>query len=265
MTEGPKKAAVPPGHLFSGKADAVAERALSLVANRVVARGRIDQVLLARLEAALLEPHRAAREAVVDSIRAAGVAWDDLVDHYIPEAARRLGQHWCEDAVSFVDVTIGTARLQALLRDFGQESRGEEATDPRAPSVLLSVRQDQYHTLGAMVAAAQLRRAGLSVRLALGLNDRTVADLVAAKRFDAVFLSASSSETLESMRDLVNKIRTAGGKTPPIVLGGGIVETDRDARALTGADHATSDTFEAMQLCGLTVPSRDAGFTAMRS
>lgn len=258
MSDGPKKATMPSG-LFggSGKAEALATRALSVVAGRGPGRALHEEANLQLLEESLLDYDRNARLRAIQTIRATGSSWEEIVDHYLPAAARRLGDRWCEDSVSFAEVTIGVARLQSILRDVLPDWADETRSDPMAPNVLMVVRADQYHTLGAMVAAAQLRRAGISIRLSLGLEDSETVELVARKRFDAIMISASGSERLESVRILVEKIRAGSRPVPPIVLGGTILDTDRDARTLTGADHCTSDPQEALRLCGLKMHHPD--------
>ena len=259
MTDGPKKAASSHWALAgAGKADALATRALSLIATRG-GRPKMDARFLAKLEAALSDPDRQARQGIADQMQSAGIPWTEIVDHYIPAIARRLGERWCQDEIGFAEVTIGSARLQAMLREFCLEWSEERLPDPMAPNLLLIVREDDHHTLGAMVTACQLRRLGASVRLALGLPDRAAADMLSLKRFDAVLISASSSVKLESVRNLVKMLRMAAKTATPIVLGGTILETDRDARALTSADHATSGPEEALRLCGVKLPLHGAG------
>ncbi len=187
-------------------------------------------------------------------MRAAGIPWEDFADLYIPEAARRLGALWCEDELGFADVTIGTARLQAMLRDTLPDPEARNVASAFAPGVLVAVRRDDYHTLGAMVAAARLRRAGVSVRLSLGQPDAEIVRLLARGAHDALFLSASCSRTLDSLRDLIEKVRTGAGRSVPVVVGGTILLSDGDVRARTGADFALTDPLEALRLCGLRVP-----------
>lgn len=258
MADGPKRVATgwPVGG--AGKVDALATRALSVVASRG-GRGRVDGDLVARLEVAIRSTDREARHVLVDEMRATGIPWEEIVDHYIPATARRLGEEWCADNIGFAEVTIGSSRLQAMLRDACLSWSENRVPHPQAPNILLFLREDEHHTLGAMVAACQLRRLGASVRLALGVSEGAAADLVATKDFDAIMIAASSGEKLESVRRMVKILRTASRAVTPIVLGGTILETDRDARALTGADHATSEPEEALRLCGLKMPCLDAG------
>lgn len=261
MTDGPGKFAPRRGVSSYGQPDALVSRVLSVVASRSSsARSKLDDGYILKLEAAILDSDRAARLAVLAEMQAAGIRWHDITDGYIPAVARRLGEMWCIDEVSFADVTIGTARLQFMLRDCTPDRAANPTSDPRAPNVLLVVREDEYHTLGAIVLAGQLRRVGISVRLMLGQSDAAVAELCARKRFDAVLVSASGSETLESLRDLVKMLRREIGKRLPIVVGGSVLDTDRDVKSFTGADHVTSDAGEAVRLCGLKVSLLETDF-----
>ncbi len=222
--------------------------------NGAVHPGRIHEGFLARLGLAILQPGPEDRLALVAEMRAAGIPWEDLADLYIPEAARRLGALWCEDELGFADVTIGTARLQAMLRDTLPDPEARHPPSACGPSVLVAVRRDDYHTLGAMVTAARLRRAGVSVRLSLGQPDADIIRLLARGAHDALFLSASCSRTLDSLRELVEKVRQSVGRAVPVVIGGTILLSEGDVRARTGADLAMSDPLEALRLCGLRVP-----------
>ncbi|MCX7643922.1 MAG: cobalamin B12-binding domain-containing protein [Rhodobacteraceae bacterium] len=224
-----------------------------------------DERHLRALEAAVLSPERDAGRRAVAEMRRRGIAWEAIADVYIPEVSRRLGERWCEDSLSFAEVTIGSARLQAMLRELGPEWSEEALSDPLAPNVILIVCRDDAHTLGAMVVAGQLRRARISTRLSLGQTDEEIIGLLDSKRFDAVLVSASASVRLESVRDLVKRIRLAVQSVAPIALGGSILDTDRDAKAITGVDHATCDVREALRLCGLTTCHPAGGRSATRS
>jgi len=214
----------------------------------------LDLQIMAAMRAAALAVNRKDCTAVLQQAQQAGIAREDIADFYIPALARDLGDDWCSDNLSFAAVTIGVSRLQAMLRELGPEWAGDQSANPAAPSVLLIVGQDVYHTLGAMVLSGQLRRKGLSVRLMLGADPQELAQKLAKTSYDAVFISASSGESLESLRRIVYVIRTSSKTLLPVVIGGTILEVENqyDVTALTGADHATNVPSEALELCGVT-------------
>ncbi|MEM6727230.1 MAG: cobalamin-dependent protein [Pseudomonadota bacterium] len=263
MTEGPKQGRASDGTRqmapvrsgrpgAPGTVEAFATQVLSLVAaNSQATRGALRQDLLTDLIEAVLGPDQTAVAAMPAHFAAAGIDAACVLDRYLPAAARRLGVAWCEDEMSFADVTIGSARLQALLRDL----RAPQVTDPRALSVLVVSPEDAYHTLGAGVVADQLRRLGVAPRLAIGLPNSAVADLAEAHDFNAVMVSAAASQRLETLRELVNCIRTALSTRAPIIIGGSVTDKDTDIRTLTGADYVSNNPEEALRSCGLMIPT----------
>ncbi|MEM1236070.1 MAG: cobalamin B12-binding domain-containing protein [Pseudomonadota bacterium] len=264
MSEGPNKGrspdhmppansgSAPGGPRAQGALEAFATQVLSVVAsNNQAGRRGPDNDLVEELIEAVQVFDDAPREEVMVKMEIAGITDAGFVDHYLPEAARRLGAAWCEDEMSFADVTIGSARLQAMLRDH----RAPQTRDPSAPLVLVVVPEDAYHTLGAGVVADQLRRLGCAARMALGMPKPDLAELVESHDFNAVMISAASCERLETLRELVNCIRKASRNELPIMLGGSVTDTDTDIRTLTGADYVSNNPEEALKACGLTIPT----------
>jgi len=203
---------------------------------------------------------RGAVASVAAQMMAHGISAEEIADTYIPAAARRMGDLWCDDHMGFAGVTVGCSRLQALLRDMGPDWRADNAGAADGPTLLVLVASDICHTLGATVLAGQLRRRGLSVRLLIGARPEDVGPMLRQIRFDAVLISASVGESLESLRKLVDAVGTATMTPPPVAIGGTILTAPGFDRALvktmTGADHVTSDPIEALDLCGVILSAR---------
>ncbi|MEM9785497.1 MAG: cobalamin B12-binding domain-containing protein [Pseudomonadota bacterium] len=214
----------------------------------------LDPGLLGKLEDAALSAERADCRRVVQDALAANYSAETLVDLYVPAVARRLGDQWCADSLGFANVTIAVSRLQSMLRELGLDWSGDVAGNPNAPTVMLIVPQEVYHTLGAMVLGSQLRRLGVSVRMALGMRLDDLAVRLQRSKFHAVFISSSCSEALETLARIVDVVKTSTVQTPPIVIGGSLldVETIENVTALTGADYATKIPSEALELCGIS-------------
>ena len=191
-------------------------------------------------------------------LRAIGVSNDEIAETLIPAAARKLGDRWCTDHLGFADVTIGSARLQSILRDLSTTGDVKIVRDDTAPAIAIAVRADEHHTLGALVLAYHYRRQGIAVRVLLGRSDEEIAEVVQGGDFGALFISASGGVKLESLRNLVNLVQNGLHAAPPIVVGGSLLESRKNAKTLTGADYATNDPAKALRLCGLTVPERTA-------
>lgn len=188
--------------------------------------------------------------------RDTGASPTELFDHYIPDVARQLGEQWCSDELGFAEVTIGSARLQAMLRELSKDWSDYSAEPNDASTILLCVPEGTYHTMGAMVVSGQLRRRGLSVRLLLEATPQNIADSFDLASFDAVFVSAVRGESLETLRRIVDSVKTASGSAAPIVVGGTLLELEPDVAALTGADYVTNFADEAISLCNLRTKQR---------
>lgn len=197
------------------------------------------------------------RELVRQKVSAATVA-----DIYIPAAARQLGEDWHDDRATFAEVTLATARLQAMLRAIGSAWVADLAQPGQTGAVLLTVPPQEQHTLGAMVLLGQLRRLGVSVRLMVSPTGADLKKIMESARFDGVLVSCASTVRLAGVRVFVETIRRSVPSGLPIVLGGGILELVDDVKARTGVDAVASDLPTALEACGLAC---DANGTRKRA
>ncbi|MGR3490917.1 MAG: cobalamin B12-binding domain-containing protein [Shimia sp.] len=255
MTDDPRKGPTGKTHAQSTAAEALASRVLSLVASRSRREDRFRYDLFDELLSAIETRDQDIVDRTVQVLRGS-LSDADIVDTYIPAAARHFGELWCTDGMSFVDVTIGTSKLQAMLTDL----RTRRVATQMAPIVLVVTPRDAHHTLGSSIVADQLRRLGVAVRVGLDFDQQDLANLLETHEFDAVFISASSDQRLEPIRALVDVVHSQSATPPPVILGGTVLEQATEIAALTGADHLTSNVKEALQLCGLTIPTTDAVF-----
>lgn len=266
MSEAPNRAARTQGSVGNDTVDALASQVLSVVASRSPHNAaKMYHDLVLHLANGVRSMEAGAQEQAMDELRAQGCTSEDIADIYIPAAARLLGDEWCRDEVSFADVTIGVARLQAILRELERDLVDKLCPNGKAGSVLVIVCQDEYHTLGAMVVAGQMRRLGVSVRMSVGQTHSERMELVESNEFDMVMISASRTENLETTRNLVKNIRAAARGDLPIVLGGTVIEQNVNVKALTGADYVVNDPKEALRLCGLKTHHQGAGLSEIRS
>jgi methanogenic corrinoid protein MtbC1 len=241
------------------RVDALASRALSVVAERKARTIRAPLPhFVELLSDAALSPEREPFFPILHRMAQSGITPEEIADLYVPAVARRMGDLWCEDEVGFAAVTIGSARLQGMLRELGPEWRADAVAPSRAATILVLVEDGAQHTLGATVLAGQLRRRGLSVRLNMGARPEEIAAILRRYRFDAVLLSASLGESLETLRKIVDAVRAVLPQLP-VLLGGTILSEGpeiAEIKARTGADAVTNDLNEALELCGLTTLSR---------
>lgn len=208
---------------------------------------------VARLCEALTHETDEAHSRVLAAMMGNGIPSREIFQYYVPEAARYLGELWVQDKASFVDVTVGASRLQALFRkrDDGDMGGWRDRSIPLGQSVLMVIPEFEDHSIGAFVAADQFRRHGLWVHMAIGLESQELVHLVDSGRFAMVGITAGSSKTLECLIDLIDYLRSNIETCPPIVLGGYVAGKTSDFEKRTGADHVVRTAREAIERCGL--------------
>jgi hypothetical protein len=91
------------------------------------------------------------------------------------------------------------------------------------------------------------------------VND--LCDLAETTRFDAMLLSWSNVEKLDSLGKIVKKLRAELKLPIPILVGGSIMGRAPDIETITGADLATNDLDHAMKwVSAVRLPVRGSGF-----
>lgn len=193
-----------------------------------------------------------------------GIGAEHIIDIYFPAAISKIGNDWHEGDLDILQATLRLSRLQALLRELGRAWVADSVGTPTGPRILLVLPGGEQHTLGAMVAANQMRRIGVSVCVCLVPRAARLEEKLQNNRFDAVFVSAANRSCLASCVDLVNTIHRLPIGGLPIVLGGGILKEMQDDMGLkaladhVGADLATLDVTKALAVCGLNAKAQAA-------
>lgn len=193
-----------------------------------------------------------------------GITAEQVIDIYFPAAINKIGTDWHDGDLDVLQATLRMSRLQALLRELGRAWMSDTVGSPTGPRVLLVLPGGEQHTLGAMVAANQMRRIGVSVRVCLVPKSSLLAEHLQRTRFDAVFVSVANRSCLASCGELVKVIRRLPDGGLPIVVGGGILREMQDDMGLkalaehVGADLATSDVTKALAVCGLNSKAQAA-------
>ncbi|CAN5310130.1 hypothetical protein BH09PSE2_BH09PSE2_22960 [soil metagenome] len=164
-------------------------------------------------------------------------AYSDLL---IP-TARRLGEFWEEDAVSFTDVTIGLSRLQQVVRAFGREMPPHDLEDGARAAYFIPCPYEQ-HTFGLTLLEDSFRRVGWRTWLDASATQDQAADAVHSDWFDVFGLSATSEASSELIASTIASVRKASRNPNIFVLvGGGLFTGQPDLVAEVGADATAAD------------------------
>lgn len=173
------------------------------------------------------------------------------VDQYIPAAVDRIGTAWHNDEIDILEATIASVRLQNLVRELGRAWHADDGHAGETASILMIAPEGEQHTLGAMIATAQLRRLGVSVALEFGSAWPRLEMLLAQRRFDAVFLTVGNRTSLENAATIVKTLERRFRPRPPVVVGGSIPVELEIVKRRVGADFATRDVKSALDFLGL--------------
>jgi len=178
---------------------------------------------------------------LVLQFRRDGVALETIYVHHLAGAARRLGAWWEEDRVSFVDVTVGTGRIFAIMcalrTDFVPPRRLRNAA-------LFAAVPGENHRLGVEMAADLFRDKGWHIDVLVGgTHDEIVSTAV---RLDAgiIGLSASAEQALPTLAQLIVTLRIRM-PTAVILVSGPVVDIAGEIVGKLSVDFATSDLNEA--------------------
>lgn len=211
----------------------------------------MQETLVQALIAASVSGTDGAFKALVSEVRRVRISLAALADVYIPEAARRMGDLWLADEMSWLDVSIGAGRLQSFLREIGNAWAADQAGDTGQGTILLLVPDREQHTLGPMVAMGQMRRFGVSVCLRIAPGTDELRSLLQTRSFDGIMISIATQGKIEGVAKMVKFLKSIAPLPTPIVVGGAVMSAVEDLQACTGADHASNDIGSALEVIGL--------------
>jgi methanogenic corrinoid protein MtbC1 len=150
-----------------------------------------------------------------------GMGVDSIVLELIPRIARKLGDQWISDSLSFTEVTIATGRLQKLIYSLDhlfQETRTHAAT---AHTILVSAAPGSHHTLGPLILSNYFTWAGWNVLSESMPTQRYIETTGASKSLTAIALSVADYDQLDQLPTLIQSIRNKSLNPAIIVLTGG--------------------------------------------
>lgn len=175
-------------------------------------------------------------------LRAEGLSDTQIADTVVPAAARQLGTDWMEDRRSFFDVSVGSMRLQSMIRMLDELMPvPTDPVDAKPISCLMVVPWGEDHTLGAATAAMLLRRMGADVQLVVGRRPSEILELVEKTRADRVLFSAPRKESLAAIEEMILRISRLSCARPLTVLGGSVIGRESNSVPGVSADIVTDD------------------------
>lgn len=228
----------------------LAAQVISMLCERqTVSATGVRQIALDYLCRAVLAKGAFEPAHVLDGMRGFRLTLDAVIDLYIPQAAKYLGDMWMSSEISFADVTVGALRLQSLL---GEASNGliwvgQPMAD--ALNALIVVAEGEQHFLGACVLAAQLRRMGCAASLSISETPDQLIARVVGDQPDMVLMSCARPDALETVAKTVKKIKSKVEHAPVLALGGPVRGDIDRLKEQTGVDLVTKNAADVIGFC----------------
>jgi methanogenic corrinoid protein MtbC1 len=140
-----------------------------------------------------------------------------IADGMLSEAARRLGESWEEDKLSFAEVSVAIAQIFRLNQAFRWRHRPMRRERERL--ALFVTLPGQSHNLGLVLAAEAFRNEGWQVELHLGAPMQEVLDAARRLRPELVGLTISREDKRHQLELLTTELRRLPMRVR-IMLGG---------------------------------------------
>ena len=159
---------------------------------------------------------------------------------YVAGAARRLGQLWLEDEISFMDVTLASGKLYRIIRGLRHVIAPSIIKDRDEHPAMFALVPGKTHTLGIEIATDIFRREGWDVDMMVGLDHDMLVDHSDRRSYRAIVLVANSDTMIEPLTRLVLALRISHPLSH-VVVAGNILDHYPNISSLVGADAVIKD------------------------
>jgi MerR family transcriptional regulator, light-induced transcriptional regulator len=171
-----------------------------------------------------------------------GVSFEDILLNLLAPAARGLGERWEQDAVSFVEVTLGVARMHRMLREFNGIPSHLWNQSGFGRQVLLLPAPGEQHTFGLRLVQEFLMRDSWTVANRPVKDLGELGDVLRIEHFDVVGLSLSGETLLDTLLSCIDVIRSESkNRRVHIIVGGQLFSERPELIKTCGADAYAAD------------------------
>jgi MerR family transcriptional regulator, light-induced transcriptional regulator len=185
--------------------------------------------------------------AIIGGLLQQGVSMEAIYLDLLGPTARRLGEFWSDDQVSFADVTIALGRLQQVVRELSLHGPVDKGAASNGRAALFAPAPGEQHTFGIVIIEEFFRRSGWRTWTELSGAIDEIVGAVQAHRFDVFGMTCSSDERLDQIAPMIMSIRRASRNRDISVMVGGRLFLDRpELVAKIGADAMAADAKEAV-------------------
>ena len=190
--------------------------------------------------AALLSSDDRAADTFILAAREDGAEIEVIYFGFVAGAARRLGEMWDADEISFIEVTLACGKLYRIIRGMRHVIAPSIIQDRDELPAMFALVPGETHTLGIEIATDVFRRADWDVDMMVGLDHDMLVDQADRRNYRAIVLVANSDSMIEAMARLVLALRISHPLSH-IAVAGNILGHYPDLMSIVGADAVLKD------------------------
>lgn len=211
---------------------------------------RVYQPLLARFRELLLAPATrlgALRRFLLDDLPAGRPDFFKIL--FLESLARQLGREWMNDECDFIDVTVGSARLQELILALGQDYR-QSGLHQETPMAAIMVPFGEQHTLMPTLLGVLFDTLGWAREIIAPDRRFGPGFTETVTHADVACIGWSNSRLTQEVSAMVHNIRQLHPhKKLPIIVGGVAALQAVDFLVDIGVDCICDSVYSAARIC----------------
>ena len=184
----------------------------------------------------------------IEGFIARGASVEAVLIDLLAPTARQIGTWWEEDAVDFVDVTMGLWRLQQIVYELSARSPGKAPIFGQSRKAVFSVFPGSDHSFGTVIVEECFRREGWQTSLLTSATDHQLINMVAEQHYDVIGLTITCDEDMANAPSLIGRIRSRS-RNPAlgVIVGGRIFTQSPELAMQIGADATAADAEQAVK------------------
>jgi len=184
-------------------------------------RNTLAEEEINKLTNLLLDTQEGSFELAITVLKTHGASIDYIVLELIPAIARKLGEQWEDDSLSFADVSIGVNKLERVIYKLDYLFQANQLDRQQNKAIFITGFPGSQHSLGSLIFANFLIFSGWQVHRPNQVNLDSIIHGVSSKALQAIAISVSTSEQLEQLPSLIDLLRQKSQNPKIIVLIGG--------------------------------------------
>jgi len=196
---------------------------------------------------ALISHDAEAAMKMVRQERLDGIPLEAIYIGTLAVAARRLGDWWNEDRVSFLEMSVAAGRIFEIMRHLRRTIPApRHVIGPERHALFVTV-PGELHTMGVTMAADLFRNRGWEIDLRVGYEHEELMAAVADRTYRVIGLSAGGPGGILPLARCVVAFRITH-PTARIFISGGVVHEVPGINALIAADGVAIDWEETVRM-----------------